>query len=196
MSAQPLTCEGILEMLRQERKESDARFDKQMTELVEQMKETAKQMKRTDERIGFIDARIGDLVEGMIGSDNIVNQFRDLGYNVSRNVRNEIFGTKETKTDGEIDLLLEDGDVAILIEIKTKLSFGKILKHVQRLEKYRRWHDMQGTSKKRYIGAIACAIMKDEDVQFAHDNGMYVIAQLGSKVKIVPLPEGFKAKEW
>ena len=176
--------------------ESRREFDQRMAESDRKWEALRKQMKKTDERIGFVDARIGELVEGMVGGDNIVTQFRNLGYNVSTNVRNEIFGTNGTETYGEVDLLLEDGDVAILIEIKTKLTVGKILKHVQRLEKYRRWHDMQGTSKKRYVGAIACAIMKKEVVQFAQTNGLYVIAQLGNKVEIVASPEGFKAKEW
>lgn len=39
--------------------------------------------------------------------------------------------------------------------------------------------------QKRYIGAIACAIMKKEVVQFAHDNGMYVIVQSGEAVEII-----------
>jgi Skp family chaperone for outer membrane proteins len=196
----------LVEQMKSQSAEADRRkeeADKQMKENDERRAESdrkwealRKQMKETDKRIGFVDERIGELVEGMVGSNNSANQFRDLGYDISNKVRNEIFGTTETETYGEIDLLLENDEVAILIEIKTKLTIGKILKHINRLEKYRRWHDKQGTSKNRYIGAIACALMKDEAVQFAHDNGMYVIAQLGHKIEIVKPPEGFKAKEW
>ena len=218
MSTEPLTHEGLLEYFRdsdlrwekrmeESRRESDERWEKQMERMKDSRRESderwerkmdalRKQMKRTDERIGFIDSRIGELVEGMIDGNNIVNQFRNLGYNVSSNIRNETFGTQDTDTDGEIDMLLENSDVSILIEIKTKLTFGKILKHVKRLEKYRKWQNMQGTGKKRYIGAIACAIMKKETVQFAQMNGLYVIAQLGNNVEIVTPPEGFKAREW
>jgi len=39
-------------------------------------------------------------------------------------------------------------------------------------------------------------MVKDNVIQFAQKNGMYVIMQLGNTVEIVAQPEGFKAKEW
>ncbi|MCL2625135.1 MAG: PD-(D/E)XK nuclease family protein, partial [Planctomycetaceae bacterium] len=67
---------------------------------------------------------------------------------------NKIFG-EGTKDCGEIDLLLEDGDIAILIEAKTTLKMDDVREHIERLEKYRRHIDSNGNGEKRcYIGAV------------------------------------------
>ena len=88
------------------------------------------------------------------------------------------------------------GNVAILVEVKTNLRNDDVLDHIERLEKYRQWKDNKGESKKRYIGALACAMVKDNVVKFAQKKGMYVIVQLGNNVEIVASPKGFKAREW
>jgi hypothetical protein len=82
------------------------------------------------------------------------------------------------------------------MEVKTTLRNDDVLDHIERLEKYRRWKDSKGEGKKRYIGALACAVVADNVVKFAQKNGLYVIVQLGNTVKIVDSPEGFVAKEW
>lgn len=98
---------------------------------------------------------------------------------------------------GEIDLILQDGDVAILIEVKTALKTEDINEHIERLEKYRRYIDEHGdVEKRRYIGAVAGAVIESNVVQFAQKNGMYVIVQSGKAVEIIPSPDGFVAKKW
>jgi hypothetical protein len=199
MSTQSLTYEGILKLF----EESDRRFDKRMEDSA---RETAKRLEESDKRleqklervssdIGKLGSRVGDLVEHMIGGKNVVEQFQDLGYDVTEHSRDIMFGEKGNTR--QIDLLLDDGDVAILIEVKTKLTNDGVLDHIERLEAYRRWKDSRGTAgKKRYIGALACAIVAENVVKFAQKKGLYVIVQLGNTVKIVDSPEGFKAKEW
>ena len=48
----------------------------------------------------------------------------------------------------------------------------------------------------RFFGAVAGAVVDDEAMDFAHENGLYVIVQSGEAVEIVETPEGFKAREW
>ena len=211
MSAQPLTCEGILEMLRQERAESDRRFDKRMEdsarefdrrmeesrqEFDKRMAETDRQIRATNQEIGSLGSRVGDMVENMVGGGNIVAQFRALGHHVIAHSRRKTFGERGTDASGQIDLFLEDGDVAILVEVKTNLKNDDILDHVERMEKYRTWIDTTGNEKKRYIGAVASTSVEDNVIRFAQRKGFYVIVQAGNIFEIVPPPEGFKAKEW
>ena len=68
-------------------------------------------------------------------------------------------------------------------------------RHFERLKKYRRYADAKG-DKRRFIGAVAGAVVEGEAADVAHDNGMYVIVQSGEAVEIVTPPEGFQAKEW
>ena len=167
-----------------------------MKESARRQEETDRIVKQTSIDIGNLGSRVGEIVEHMIGGENILTQFHALGYEVTDYSRRLKFGKKNTPDSGEIDLILDDGDVAILIEVKTNLQNDDVLNHVVQVEKYRRWKDSKGEGKKRYIGALACAIAADNVVKFAQRKGMYVIVQQGNEVNIVDSPEGFKAKEW
>ena len=193
-----LTYEGILELFRE--------TDRQMKETRIQMKETDlkldrlfaetdRQMKETGKKISALGSRIGEIIEYMV-KGNIVAKFQKLGYEVNEYSRNKFFENKKLGIRGEIDLFLDDGEVAVLIEVKTTLETADVRSHIERLEKYRRCTDAKGANKRRFIGAVAGAIATDEAVRFAHESGLYVIVQSGEAVEIVTPPEGFQAKEW
>ena len=63
------------------------------------------------------------------------------------------------------------------------------------MEKFRRASDMKG-DKRRFIAAVAGAVIDGDAEEVAHENGMYVIVQSGKAVEILPTPEGFVAREW
>ncbi len=203
----PLTYEGVLELFRQTDQRMDRRFqemvqetDRRMREtdrqFQEMTRETARRMRETDRKISALGSRIGEIVENMIGGD-IVAQFRALGYAVSAYYRNMIFGVAGTNESGEIDLILQDGDIAILIEVKTSLKTADVVEHIERLEKYRRYIDEHGdVDKRRYVGAVAGAVVEPNVVKFAQNSGLYVIVQSGKAVEIIPSPDGFVAKKW
>ena len=177
----PLSYEGILELFRQ-------------TDL--KIQEVARLSKETEKKISDLGSRIGEIVEHMVAG-NIVAKFQAFGYQVTDCSRNKTFKNEELGFSGEIDLLLEDGDIAILIEVKTTLVVSDVRKHIVRLEKYRQHIDSKGNGvKRRFIGAVAGAVVKDDAVKFAWKKGMYVIVQSGEAVEIIPPPEGFVAKEW
>jgi len=163
-------------------KESDERFDRMVEDAARRQAESARihdrEMEKLRQQMGDLGVRIGNLVEHMIGGKNVIEQFQDLGYNVIDHSRNNKFGIEGTADSGQIDLLLKDGDVEILIEVKTNLKNDDVLWHAERMERYRRWMDSKGEGKKRYIGALACAMVEDNVVKFAQKNGMYVIKQL------------------
>ena len=194
MSEQLLTFEGIMEFMRETArvaKKRDAAFHKRM-------KEAELRMKRTDEKIGKLTDNIGKMVENMVGGEKIIKQFQEkFGYIIESHSRNKTFGhSLSDDMKGEIDLFLENGDIAILIEVKTTLRRGGVSKCMRTLKKFRCYSDTRG-DKRRFIGAVAAASIKGDDVvEFAHKNGLYVIVQSGEAVEIVPTPEGFRAKEW
>ncbi len=209
-SQTPLTYEGVLELFRETRlqmqetdrlmqetfQKTDLRFQETDRLMKEMAKETDRRMQETDRKISALGSRIGEIVENMIGGD-IVAQFQALGYAVSAYYRNLIFGLPGTSESGEIDLILQDGDIAILIEVKTSLKTADVVEHVGRLEKYRRYRDSRGVKDEYlYIGAVAGAVVEPNVVQFAQKNGLYVIVQSGKAVEIIPSPEGFVAKKW
>jgi hypothetical protein len=202
--ASPLTYEGVLEMFREvkvmfqetDRKfqETDRKFqetDRKIQETAEQIEKTAKQIEKTNHDVGSLTSRIGEIVENMIGGD-IVKQFQALNIDIHAHSRDKTFGKKGTDESGQIDVFLENGDIVILISVKTKLTNDDVREHIEQLEKYR----CLGNDKRRILGAAAGGVVADNVVQFAHKQGLYVIVQSGDAVEIVPTPEGFKAKEW
>ena len=197
MSAQqvPLTYEGILEMFRETR-EQMKETDRLIQEIGRKQEETDRVVKETGRQIGNLTSRVGEIIENMVGGGNIVAQFRALGHNIIAYSRDKHFGVAGEDTSGEIDLFLEDGDIAILVEVKTKLKTDNVLEHIERLEKYRSWMDAKGSDNKRYIGAVAGAVVEENVVKFAQKHGLYVIVQSGMAFEIIPPPEGFVAKEW
>ena len=205
----PLTYEGVLEMFREVRVMFQE-TDRKLQESAEQIRKNAEQAEATRQaaeatrqavyatnlKVGRLDSRVGEMVEKLLGEGNLVAQFRDLGHRVKRHSRNMIFGERGTAESGEIDLFMEDGDVAILVEAKTTLKMDHVVDHIKRLEKYRRFVDADGTNSKRFIGAVAGTVISENVINFAHDNGLYVIIQSARAVEIIAQPEGFRAKEW
>jgi len=219
----PLTYEGILEMFRQtdlkfqetalQMKETDRKFqetDRIIQETALQMKETdrkfqetdrkfqesARQLKETQREIGKLGSSVGRIIEHMV-KGKILKKFQALGYDVTLCCPNLEFEIEEQGIVGEIDLLLDDGPVSILIEVKTTLKTDDIRDHIERIGKYRRYVEAKGFGdQRRFIGAVAGAVVSKETAQFAHDHGLYVIVQSGEAVEIIASPEGFRAKEW
>jgi len=194
----PLTIESVLELIRVQIEKSDKRFQKteELIEKVAQRQEkTDEQIKQTNKDVGGLSSSIGALVENMV-KGNIVEKFEALGYSDLSDCREKKFKNKAWGIKGEIDLFVENGDIAILIEVKTTLETADVRDHIERLEKFRRCTDAKGVDKRRFIGAVAGAIVKGDAADVAMENGMYVIVQSGEAIKILPQPEGFVAKKW
>ena len=167
--------------------------EKETQELKEQMKETDRRMKETDKRIGDLGNRFGELVEHLV-APSIKEKFRELGFSFDQISENIRITDSSNNFLAEIDLLLENGDIAIAVEVKSKPSQNDVDQHINRMEVLRRRADKRKDNRK-FQGAIAGAIMSHEVSSYAHKAGFYVIEQTGDTVKI-SIPEGFIPREW
>jgi len=208
-----LTYEGVLEMFMQvaeqmkvQTAETDRKFQESAAQIqatAAQMKETdlivqktAKQIEQTNKEIGGLSSSVGAMIESMVKGD-IVEKFQLLGYkDLDDYCERKKFRNKKLGLKGEIDLFLENGSIAILIEVKTTLETKDVRTHIERLEKFRRCIDAKGVDKRHFIGAVAGAVIEGEAADFALENGLYVIVQSGDAFEIMPPPEGFVAKKW
>jgi hypothetical protein len=185
--------------------ERDAEFDKIRQETDRRMRETERQVEKASKAVGRLGNRIGDIIEHMLG-ERIIEKFQALGYGVTHPVRrNCSFVNAKLGIEGEFDLTLVDSDIMILISVKTSLEIADVRKHIEKIEEYRRHivsvgfvqppftHLLPST---RFIGAVAGAVVEEEAIKFAHENGLYTIVQSGEAVEIVKVPQGFKAREW
>jgi len=90
--------------------------------------------------------RLGELIETMV-ERGVVRLFQELGYSFSRCSRNTKFRDETLGVHGEIDLFLEDGDDALLIEVKTKLSIDDVKDHIERVGKFRSYADARNDKR-------------------------------------------------
>ena len=80
-----------------------------------------------------------------------------------------------------------------MVEIKTQLTVERIKKHIERLEKMRRYADLH-SDKRTFLGAVAGVVVADEVREYALNQGFYLIEPAGEDLNITP-PNG-SPKEW
>jgi hypothetical protein len=179
-----------IEETERQMKESDQRLKERMEETDRQLKESIKEASRI---VGDLGNKFGKLSEYLV-VPNMVDKFNALGYEVAKACRNIELRGPDKKILTEIDILLENGDSAIVVEVKSDLLEEHVRRHAQRMEKLRGYWNAHNDTRK-LIGAVAGAIMAEQVKTYARNTGFYVIVQSGDTVKI-EAPEGFTPRIW
>ena len=171
----------LLKELRESQKETDR-----------QMKETDRQIKLSDKKFGELNNRFGDIVEYMI-APNLRDKFKEFGLVFPKTNNKTKVNDEENDIHFEIDVMLENGDKAMLVEIKTTLTTEKVKEHVERLKKMRKYADLHG-DKRMFLGAVAGVVMTPYVKKYALKQGFFAIEPSGETFNITP-PQG-QPKEW
>jgi Holliday junction resolvase-like predicted endonuclease len=164
---------------------------RQIKETDRQMKETREQMKENDKKMGFLSNRFGELVEHMI-VPNMIEKFNAMGFNFIQADGDRVIKDRKNGIFMEIDIVLENGEYAMAVEIKSKAKTEDVHEHIERMEKIRAFADLHN-DKRTWYGAIAGAIMNDDVRTYALKKGFYVIEPSGDTVHITPPPTEPKA---
>jgi hypothetical protein len=166
--------------------ESRKDFDQQMLEsrkdFDRRIKKTDAQLKQTDKAIGKLGHRLGDLIEH-IAASNIVGKFRKLGYEFTRISREHKIKDGRGQLLAEIDILLENGEFAMAVEVKSLLTRADVQKHLKRMGIIRAYADERQDTRK-YVSAVTGALIEEDVRSFALKNGLYVIEQSGDRIQI------------
>jgi len=121
--SEQITYEGMMALFwetREQIRESAAEFDRRMLEADRRMKAAELRMKKTDARIGDLTGSMSKVIDRMVAGHNIKQFQEKFGYTIESHSRNKTFGHDlPDNMKGEIDLFLENGDIAIVIEVKT-----------------------------------------------------------------------------
>jgi len=184
---------------RESRKETALRMeetDRQMKEtarLFEESKiETDRQIKDMNKRFDEYSNRLGEITEYMV-APKLCEKFNELGFNFSKASRNTKVTDYKNNIFFETDVFMENGEKAIIVEIKTNLTERNINNHVERLEKMRKYSDLRG-DKRVFLGAVAGVVIPDDIKELAFKNGFFVVEPSGETF-IITAPQG-KPKEW
>ncbi|MDR0312000.1 MAG: hypothetical protein LBI14_00215 [Treponema sp.] len=202
---EPLTFEKVWATIQEndrryqkQREENDRRYKEQQEEknreYQKQREALEKQMKETDRRIGELGNRFGELAEHLV-APSIMEKFNELNFRFDKRAENiELHEVGDAKAYAEIDILLENRDIAIAVEVKAKPTQKDVDKHIKRIEILRCFADNHN-DKRKYRGAMAGAIMTKAVREYVIKKGMYAIEQSGDTVYI-NVPVGFKPHEW
>jgi hypothetical protein len=165
--------------------------DRLIKELRESQKETDRIVKETSKQIGSLHNRFGEIVEYMV-APNLREKFWDMGLKFNQANTDAVFSENKVVLF-EVDILLENGDKAMLVETKTTFTTEDVREHIELLEKMRKYADLHG-DKRVFLGAVAGVVMTSQVKKYALKQGFYVIEPSGETFNIIS-PSG-QPKEW
>jgi hypothetical protein len=204
---QGLTFEAVWALI-QETNRQMKETDRKMKETDRQMKETDLRIEarnaeterfireltaKTDRQIGKLGSRLGEMVEHIM-SPKLQKKFEKFGYRFNHLSRNHAIEDQNKKRLAEVDVLLENGEYAMAVEVKTHLTTEDVQDHVKRMGILRRIAD-EHQDRRKYLGAVAGAVIDKEVPDYAVKNGFFLINPSGETVDI-EAPEGFKPRIW
>ncbi|MDG2989447.1 hypothetical protein L3556_00655 [Candidatus Synechococcus calcipolaris G9] len=170
--------------------EAERRFQETEQILKDQARKTDRQIQQVNQQIGNLGNRLGEFVEWQV-RPAAVRLFRERGIAV-RQLASDV--TIEAGEDSlEIDLLVVNGDEAVAVEVKSKLSQTDVNEHLERIAKFRRLSPQHRSMK--LMGAVAGMVVPPEVARYAYHQGLFVLAQSGDSMVILN-DDKFKAKTW
>jgi hypothetical protein len=173
-------------------KEQAQETDKKFQETDKKFQETDRLIRQNQKMMSDLGRKFGTVIEHMF-IPNLNEKFNFLGYEFGKASSNVFIGNKEHNIYAEIDVLLENGDCAMAVEVKTQANINDIRDHVERMEKLRRYFDLHKDSRKLY-GAVAAAVIPENVRDYALKQGFYIVRQSGDNVSI-ETPRG-RPKAW
>lgn len=177
--------------------ETDRKMQERARETDQRMQETDRMIKeltaKTDRQIGRLGSRLGEVIEHIM-SPKLQDKFEALGYRFNHTSRNHELEDNNKNRLTEVDVLLENGDYAMAVEVKTHLTTEDVRDHAERMEILRKVAD-DHNDRRKYLGAVAGAVIDQEVAAYALKVGFYVIVPSGDTVEI-DAPEGFKPRIW
>ncbi|GHV91323.1 hypothetical protein AGMMS50268_18260 [Spirochaetia bacterium] len=186
-----LTFEKVWEMFQESGREFDRRLQESERKFQEMIRETDQRMAETDRQISRLGNRLGELIEHLTAS-NIVEKVNAEGYRFDHISRNHKIKDEKNNVVAEIDILLEDGDYAMVVEVKTNLTKTDVKEHLQRMDTLRHHADAH-EDKRKYISGVAGALIEEGVREYALKQGLYVIEHPGQTIEILAPPQ---KREW
>ncbi len=160
----------------------------------EQSRETDKRFRETDKQIkkafNLFTSQWGRLVESLVEGD-LPRVLQERGIMVKRTVER----AKSDNDKGyEFDIIAVNGDVCVVVEVKTTLRPDDITEFLKKLKHFREWLP-EYAGKHRVLGAVAYIRVDSNSDKMAEKSGLFTIRATGKSARIVN-PEGFEPKEF
>jgi hypothetical protein len=187
-AAKDLTFGQAWAMLR----ENDRQIRELSREAGRRQAETSQQIRELSKSIGGVDNAFGRWAEEMI-SARLWEKFKTIGYTFTRG--GPVRFWEGAGTVVQVDMLLENGDYAMPVEIKSMLTAEDVDDHIERIGRVREELDKYG-DRKKLVGAVAGMAVPGKVREYAQRKGLYVLVRSGDSVALAEAPGVFKVREW
>lgn len=184
--ADPVTLDDIYALFQTSQAEADRRFaeaDRRAAESKAEADRSLAELKRlvdnTTRAVDGLTTRWGQFVENLV-EPAVLRLFQERGIDVQEVTRR--MRSQRRGAEMEIDIFAVDGDVAVAVEVKSRLSHQDVEYFLGSLSRFKQ--SFPHYADYQIYGAVA-AIEIDEGVdRFAYQRGLFVIKQTGDTVMI------------
>jgi uncharacterized protein YukE len=181
--------------LQEARAREDEARAREKAEYEERQRALDAAMATMSKKIGDLGSSVGELVETLVAA-RLWEKFPEYGLREAYQ-RYPVYNEKgEVKT--EIDILLVNGEWAMVVEVKRTVKVADVEHHVERMARVLRYPPAQLriAPKIKLLGAIAGGTVQPDAKERAHECGFFVLELAGESVVRAAEPEGFRPKEW
>ena len=183
----------LRESFQRSQEEADRRAaeaDRRAAKADRTMEELKKVVANTSREVGNLTSRWGQFVENLV-EPGVMRLFQARGIAVKET--HPRIKAKRSTVAMEIDILAVDDNVAVAVEVKSRLSTTDVDEFREKLGKFKQ--AFPAYKNYNIYGAVA-GIEIDEGVdRYAYRQGLFVIKQSGETVEIAN-DETFKPKKW
>jgi chromosome segregation ATPase len=176
--------------MEERRKETDRQMEERRKEVDRQIEELRKETNKTTGELG---RRFGAVIEHLI-APNLIKKLNALKFDFRISSPNRKYYDSNHQEIAEVDVLLENTNLVMAVEVKSKLLASHVQDHIERMDILRAYAD-EHDDRRVWLGAVGGALLATDARKAALKAGFYLIEQSGDTVMIV-VPEGFKPKEW
>jgi len=178
--------------LKEKSLETDKKWQETGRFMKEQSRETEKRFRETDKKIkkafDLFTSQWGRLVESLVKGD-LPRVMQERGIMVTQT--SERVKSLDDKAY-EFDIIAVNGNVCVVVEVKTTLRPDDVNDFLHKLNHFREWMPRYADTE-RVLGAVAYIRVDSNSDKMAEKNGLFTIRATGKSAKIVN-PEGFEPK--
>lgn len=169
-------------------RESSQETDRKLQESAAQVRDTSKKVKELEQ---LFTSQWGRLVESLV-EGAVVQIFNNRGLPIKRTMP-RVRGSYDVGQSYEFDIIALNGDVVVIIEVKTTLRPKDVKKFMHKLDQAKEW--MEEYADKRIHGAMAFLQADADAEQMVINRGLFAIRATGDSAHIVN-PQGFAPRIW
>ena len=183
----------LRESLERSREEFDRRLaeaDRRAAEAEQRLARTEAIAAQTNQAVNSLSSRWGHFVENLV-APAVLRLFQERGIPVQE-VYQRVKSARGSQ-NLEIDILAVNDDVAVVVEVKSRLTQDYVRRFLRNLSRFKTAFPHYGNYR---IYAAMAAIEIDRDVDtYAENQGLFVIEQSGDSVYISSTPN-FTPRTW